>query len=127
MVYTTISRVMMRRGEALESTCVGWLPANTKLEVVESRGRRLKVRVFKHPDQTGWVSLAKESGELLLQLYRSQGSCIDRQVAPTPSASAVASCSASGSNTCDKCDGSHPTHQCPYFKGDRDNHKDAWQ
>jgi len=32
-----------------------------------------------------------------------------------------------GSNgKCDKCDGPHPTHACPHFKGKRDNHKDAW-
>lgn len=28
--------------------------------------------------------------------------------------------------TCDKCDGRHPTDQCPHFKGERDKHKDAW-
>lgn len=29
--------------------------------------------------------------------------------------------------TCDKCDGKHPTDKCPHFKKTRDNHKDAWQ
>mmetsp|Transcript_28562 Transcript_28562/g.50856 ORF Transcript_28562/g.50856 Transcript_28562/m.50856 type:complete len:621 (-) Transcript_28562:46-1908(-) len=27
---------------------------------------------------------------------------------------------------CDKCDQAHPTEQCPFFKGGRDKHKDAW-
>ena len=27
---------------------------------------------------------------------------------------------------CDKCDGSHHSDDCPYFKKDRDKHKDAW-
>lgn len=27
---------------------------------------------------------------------------------------------------CDKCDGPHSTSSCPYFKGKRDNHNDAW-
>ena len=26
---------------------------------------------------------------------------------------------------CDKCDGSHRTDDCPYFKGERDDHPDA--
>jgi len=29
--------------------------------------------------------------------------------------------------TCDKCDGKHPTDMCPHFKKKRENHKDAWQ
>lgn len=28
--------------------------------------------------------------------------------------------------TCDKCDGHHLTQQCPFFKGAREAHKDAW-
>jgi len=28
--------------------------------------------------------------------------------------------------TCDKCDGKHRTDQCPYFRGDREKHRDAW-
>lgn len=32
----------------------------------------------------------------------------------------------SSSSTCDKCDGKHPTDQCPHFRGDREKHKDAW-
>jgi len=31
-----------------------------------------------------------------------------------------------GSSTCDKCDGKHPTDRCPHFRGDREKHKDAW-
>lgn len=27
--------------------------------------------------------------------------------------------------TCDRCDGKHPTSECPYFKGERDDHPDA--
>jgi len=34
--------------------------------------------------------------------------------------------SASSSATCDRCDGKHPTDQCPHFRGDREKHKDAW-
>lgn len=29
-------------------------------------------------------------------------------------------------NTCDKCDGKHPTDKCPYYKKEREGHKDAW-
>lgn len=32
----------------------------------------------------------------------------------------------SGSTTCDKCDGKHPTERCPHFQKDREKHKDAW-
>eukprot|EP00441_Pelagodinium_beii_P005962 CAMPEP_0197683276 /NCGR_PEP_ID=MMETSP1338-20131121/97688_1 /TAXON_ID=43686 ORGANISM="Pelagodinium beii, Strain RCC1491" /NCGR_SAMPLE_ID=MMETSP1338 /ASSEMBLY_ACC=CAM_ASM_000754 /LENGTH=368 /DNA_ID=CAMNT_0043264843 /DNA_START=67 /DNA_END=1170 /DNA_ORIENTATION=+ len=32
----------------------------------------------------------------------------------------------SGSSTCDKCDGKHPTDRCPHFRGEREKHKDAW-
>jgi len=28
--------------------------------------------------------------------------------------------------TCDKCDGPHPTDDCPHFKKKRETHKDAW-
>jgi len=28
--------------------------------------------------------------------------------------------------TCDKCDGPHPTEECPHFKQAREEHKDAW-
>jgi len=32
----------------------------------------------------------------------------------------------SSSSTCDKCDGKHPSDQCPHFKSVREKHKDAW-
>jgi len=28
--------------------------------------------------------------------------------------------------TCDKCDGPHPTDQCPHFRREREKHRDAW-
>lgn len=31
------------------------------------------------------------------------------------------------SEKCDKCDGPHPTDECPHFKKPREQHKDAWQ
>jgi len=37
---------------------------------------------------------------------------------PTPDA---------GSVCCDKCDGPHATDQCPHFKFDKEEHKDAWE
>lgn len=36
-------------------------------------------------------------------------------------------CSWDGVGTCDKCDGHHTKENCPYFRKDRDQHRDAWQ
>ncbi|CAE7257347.1 OTU4 [Symbiodinium sp. CCMP2456] len=38
----------------------------------------------------------------------------------------ITSAGSSGSTTCDKCDGKHPTDRCPHFQKDREKHKDAW-
>jgi len=38
----------------------------------------------------------------------------------------INSAGSSGSTTCDKCDGKHPTDRCPHFQKDREKHKDAW-
>merc|ERR1712032_898265 len=36
-------------------------------------------------------------------------------------------CSWDGTTPCDRCDGKHTTDNCPYFRKDRDQHRDAWQ
>lgn len=45
-----------------------------------------------------------------------QSSALQWQMAPPPQGLNV---------KCDRCDGPHPTHMCPYFSKERDNHEDA--
>eukprot|EP00440_Ansanella_granifera_P007049 gb/GFBE01007636.1/.p1 GENE.gb/GFBE01007636.1/~~gb/GFBE01007636.1/.p1 ORF type:complete len:292 (+),score=61.27 gb/GFBE01007636.1/:1-876(+) len=131
----------MRLEESLDSPKVGWLPPDTKMEVLEvGAGRR--VMVLEEHGVEGWVSLAKESGEHLLESLAPTASSRGwlaraifaraRRAEAAEAAAKSASCQkpgsatvASASATCDKCDGPHATDACPFFKKDREDHKDA--
>jgi len=132
--YETVGKVLMREGELLSSRLVGSLPVGTIMEVLEvsmSENSR-RIRVIEEHGVEGWVSLAKESGEQLLQ--RREADVEDRVMLekakieakgnkPKPGATSKTSYS---SSVCDKCDGPHPTDKCPFFKKAREDHKDAW-
>lgn len=46
--------------------------------------------------------------------------------APRAESSSAAAGPPKAQETCDKCDGKHPTDACPHFKRAREKHKDAW-
>uniref|UniRef100_A0A7S0AL88 Ubiquitin thioesterase OTU n=1 Tax=Pyrodinium bahamense TaxID=73915 RepID=A0A7S0AL88_9DINO len=135
--FASVARVLMREGEALTSNQVGYVPAHRLLEVLEvGKGRR--VRVLEETGMEGWVSLSKETGELLLaprQLNARQAFNFRRVKEDRKAkASRVAVASIPGMPSapsvpgfkCDKCDGPHATDACPFFKKEREDHKDAW-
>ena len=45
--------------------------------------------------------------------------------APQPATASAPAGAPAGKLVCDKCDGNHPTNQCPWFKKAREKHKDA--
>eukprot|EP00747_Dinoflagellata_sp_TGD_P123569 gnl/TRDRNA2_/TRDRNA2_173839_c3_seq17.p1 gnl/TRDRNA2_/TRDRNA2_173839_c3~~gnl/TRDRNA2_/TRDRNA2_173839_c3_seq17.p1 ORF type:complete len:1391 (+),score=408.67 gnl/TRDRNA2_/TRDRNA2_173839_c3_seq17:98-4270(+) len=139
--FMAIKRVLMRTGEGTDSEFLGYLPAGRLLEILEvGQGRR--VRVVEETGVSGWVSVAKESGEQLLarkqtltfqerrllQDAKRRSQTTASNEAADRSSRTLASTSAppaAQSGKCDKCDGPHPTDACPFFKKDREDHKDA--
>lgn len=123
-LYETVGKVMMRRAEELSSQSMGHLGPATCVKVLEvGQGRRVRVRT--ENGEEGWVSVVKESGEQLLRAYVSVGEegealgaekkVMGKDAADLPPAA-----------KCDKCDGPHLTERCPFFKKEREDHKDAW-
>jgi len=136
----SVARVLMRTGESLNSAQVGFLPADRLLEVLElGCGRR--VHVLEQGGVEGWLSVSKLTGEQLLaptkisarEAYnfrsrKEEMAASKKAPAPAPApAGPKAICATNGSSgKCDKCDGPHATAACPFFKKDREDHKDAW-
>lgn len=128
--FEAVSKVLMREGELLVAPKIGYLPAGTRMEVLQvGRGRR--VRVFEEHGFDGWVSLAKENGEQLLSIIErtsasEPGSWLAEAKREQARRTATVDSSKQSSGPCDKCDGPHATDACPFFKKDREEHKDAW-
>lgn len=132
--FQTISKVLMRRGEELESESLGWCPPECLMQVLEvpaSKNSR-RVRVLEEHGVEGWVSLAKQCGTQLLRRHMPTGAerikLLRAGKAAEGARTKAASSAANGhsSETCDKCDGPHATDSCPFFKSAREDHKDSW-
>lgn len=131
----SIARVLMRTGEDIRSQQVGLLPARRHLEVLEVGSDR-RIHVLEENGVEGWVSVAKATGEQLLdhvklnarQKFNFKRIKEERSgavTAPTSGSTPSAPKKKAGVK-CDKCDGPHPTDECPFFKKAREDHKDAW-
>lgn len=58
---------------------------------------------------------------------RREDAAVGARPGSTSSGGATASrAPAAASKKCDKCDGPHPTDECPHFRKSRESHKDAW-
>lgn len=129
--------IIVRAERDLASDALDRLATGSLVREVDLDGDRLQYEKLSETrgPKKGWVSvrLKQVDGHVKELLVKRSSAARDGDDATSSDDSSTDSRrkrvvvpTGSRRRVCDKCDGNHPTKLCPHFKGERDDHKDAW-